>query len=632
MNKLKDSKSAFLRLSADSEINWYEWGEEAFRKAKEEDKPILVDVGAAWCHWCHVMDETTYKDKEVIRIINENFIAIKVDRDEMPDLDKKLQLAVSSLTGESGWPLTVFMTPEGQVFYGGTYFPPDDAYGRIGFKKLLLELSRVWKEERDKITQVAETLHSSLESITYSKEKAEWDKVEEVVSAIVSNYDFDHGGLQGTMKFPHPTIDELLLAYSYYTNSDTEARLSMYTLKKMYYGGIFDQVGGGFHRYTVDDEWYVPHFEKLLIDNAELLLDYVHAYHYSTDTEILDALTLTSDFILREMFLGEGFANSLDADSEGKEGYYYTWTEDEFRDALQNEDYRLWVRVFNVDRGEEVEGRKVLKRTADLKDLSKHFNDPLGKLKEVRAKLLEYRETHRKPPFKDDNTYTYPNARVAQALLESSIITGKGMREALKVIEKISPNVSRRLDGGKEGLPEDYASALLAIITAYEVTGDKKYRELSIELSERVKSLDYNYPVDSPNESVASLALKGILKTKIIKGETIDLEVPFAPSPLFTAGVTQIVSSLVKGTAHVVIVNEKDGKADSLHKASLLSYHPMKVVEVVTPDDVDFLPSFIRSMVKFNQGSSRAYVCKGNTCSMPVTSTENIKLLLKSNR
>ena len=632
MNRLKDAKSAFLRLAADSEIDWYPWGEEAFKKAKEENKLILVDVGAAWCHWCHVMDETTYKDKEVIELVNKYFIAIKVDRDEMPDLDKKLQLAVSSLTGESGWPLTVFMTPEGEVFFGGTYFPPDDAYGRIGFKRLLRELVRIWNEEREKITQVAKSLKSALSNISYSQESAEWDKVEEVISAIVSNYDFEHGGLQGEMKFPHPTIDELLLAYSYYTGSDTEAKLSLFTLRKMYYGGIFDQVGGGFHRYTVDDEWYVPHFEKLLIDNAELLLDYTHAYQLTLDSEILDAIKLTSNFILREMFLGDSFANSLDADSEGKEGYYYTWTEDEFKEALQSEDYRFWIRFFNVDLGREVEGRKVLRRTMDLRDLSKRFQDPLSKLTEIRIKLLEYREKTRKPPLRDDNAYTYPNARVAQALLESSIITGKGKEEALKVINKLSPNITRRLEGGKEGLPEDYASALLAVITAYEVTGDKKFRDLAVKLSDEVKSLDYSYPIDSPNESVASLALKGILKVQTMNGELTDVKVPFAQSPLFTAGVAQVMASIIKGIAHVVIVDEKDGKAEELHKASLLTYHPLKVVELVSSEDYDFLPSFIRSMIKYNQGSSRVYICKGTTCSLPVTSAENIKLLLKSNR
>jgi len=631
MNRLKDAESSFLRLSADSEIDWYPWSDDAFKKAREEDKLILVDVGASWCHWCHVMDETTYKDREVIELINKYYVAIKVDRDEMPDLDKQLQLAVSSLTGESGWPLTVFMTPDGKVFYGGTYFPPEDAYGRIGFKRLLQELNRIWREERDKILQVSSTLHSSLKDIEYSVDNPDWDKVEEVVSAIVSNYDFDHGGLQGTMKFPHPTIDELLMAYSYYTKDDTELKLSTYTLKKMYYGGIFDQVGGGFHRYTVDDEWYVPHFEKLLIDNAELLLDYIHAYQLTQDPEILDALNLTSQFILRELFIGEGFANSLDADSEGKEGYYYTWTEDEFKEALQGEDYRLWIRVFNVDRGEEIEGKKVLRRVMDVNDLSKFVNNPLGKLSEIRMKLLEYRVKNRKPPFRDDNVYTYPNARVTQALLESSVITGKGLNEALRVVDKFSRKITRRIGGGKDGLPEDYAAALLAAISAYEVTGNVKYKDLIFALEGQLKSLDYSYPIDSPNESVASLALKGLLKTSVMKGEIANVKVPFAPNPLFVAGIAHVTASLVKGTAHIVIIDEKDGKADELHKTALLAYHPMKMVEKVSPDNADYLPSFIKAMIKFNQGTSRAYVCKGTSCSMPITSPEKIKLLLKLN-
>ena len=631
MNRLRDSRSAFLRLSADSEIDWYPWGEEAFRRAREEDKPILVDVGAAWCHWCHVMDETTYRDREVVDLINRYFVAIKVDRDEMPDLDRELQLAVSLLTGESGWPLTVFMTPGGEVFYGGTYFPPEDSYGRVGFRRVLREIARIWREERDKIRQVVEALKSTLQGINYSQESPDWVRVEDVVSAIVSYYDVEHGGLQGVMKFPHPTIDELLMAYSYYTGSDTEARLSLLTLRRMYYGGIFDQVGGGFHRYTVDSEWYVPHFEKLLIDNAELLLDYTHAYQYSQDPEVLDAVRLTSSFILRELYIGGGFASSLDADSEGKEGYYYTWTEDEFREALVGEDYRFWVRVFNVDVGREVEGRKVLRRTMDLRELSRYFPDPLGKLTEVRMRLLEYRTRSRKPPLRDDNMYTHPNARAAQAILEASPLTGKGVEEALSVVNRLSSHVSRRLDGGRDGLPEDYASALLAAIAAYEVTGNVKYRDLANELAGEVGELNYNHSDDSPNESAASLALKGLLKIRLMNGESLEgLSIPMAPNPLFSAGVTQVMAALVKGSVHVVVVDEKDGRAPELHRTALLTYHPMKVVELVSADDYDFLPPFIKSMIRYNQGSSRAYVCRGMTCSLPITSPEGIKSMLKS--
>ncbi|MFP3226842.1 MAG: thioredoxin domain-containing protein [Sulfolobaceae archaeon] len=631
MNKLASSKSAFLLQSANSPVNWYPWGEEAFKKAKEEDKPILVDVGASWCHWCHVMDETTYENPEVIQLINENFIAIKVDRDEDPELDKRLQTAVNTLTGESGWPLTVFMTPEGKVFFGGTFFPPEDSYGRIGFKRLLREIIRLWKNDREKIYNVVQTLDSSLQSTVLQREPAEWNKVEDVVSSIISNYDFTNGGIQGNMKFPHPTVDELLLLYSFFKGEDVEAKLSLFTLRKMYYGGIFDQVGGGFHRYTVDEEWYVPHFEKLLIDNAELLIDYTLAYQYSNDEEILDAITLTADFILREMKVNQGFANSIDADSEGKEGYYYTWTEGEFKEALKGEDYSYWIKVFNVDKGAEVEGRKVLKRTVDLNELKRKFNDPINKLSQIREKLRIFREKTRKYPFRDENKYTYPNCRMAEALLFSYPFTNKGLNEALEVINKLSKNITRRLEGGKKGLPEDYASALLAAITAYEITGELKYRDLAISLGEEVKNLNYDYPFDTPNESPASLALKGLLKLSVITG-TSYVPTSYSGDSPFLSGVAYSIASYLKGIAHIVIVDENDGRGKTLHNEVLRLYHPFKVVEIVKEDSTDLLPKFIKEMVRYNKGVSRAYVCVGTTCSLPLDSIEKIKQLLKSKK
>ncbi|AHC50707.1 thioredoxin [Sulfolobus acidocaldarius SUSAZ] len=628
MNRLGNVSSAFLKLSSGSPIDWFPWSDEAFDKAKKEDKPVLVDVGASWCHWCHVMDETTYEDKEVIDLINKNFVAIKVDRDEMPDLDRRLQLAVSSITGESGWPLTVFMTPDGKVFFGGTYFPPEDSYGRVGFKRLLNEIVRLWKNERDKIFQTANSLHSSLQNLGYQKVEAHWDQVESIVSYIASNFDFENGGLLGSMKFPHPTIDQLLIAYSFYTKSDTEAKLSMFTLKKMYYGGIFDQVGGGFHRYTVDSEWYVPHFEKLLIDNAELLISYMQAYMQSEDIEILDAMNMTVNFILRELSTVDGFSNSVDADSEGAEGYYYTWTLKEFQEALNGEDINFWIRFFNVDTVKEVEGRKVLRRNYDLRELSKRFKDPIGKLNDVRERLRVYREERRKYPFIDTNVYTHSNCRTAEALTLAYPITGKGLKEALKVVDMINTKVTRRLTGGKDGLPEDYASALLSLLSAYEVTGKMKYRDLALKIGRELKEMDYNYPIDSPNESNASLANKGLLKLSLL-----DESFKFTPNSYsidspYIAGVTFNSMAFEKGLAHIVIVDEKDGKAKDLHLSSLKIYHPFKVVELVSEDSIDMLPSFIKSMVNYNKGSSRAYVCIGNTCNLPVDSSEKIRLLL----
>jgi len=622
MNRLKDSKSAFLLQASNSPIDWYPWSEEAFEKAKKEDKPVLVDVGASWCHWCHVMDEETYNDPEVVKIINENFVAIKVDRDELPDVDRELQNIVSALTGESGWPLTVFMTGDKKVFFGGTYFPPEDRYGRIGFKRLLKEILRIWREDRRKIYEVVNAT-SSL-SIPLNSVSPEWQTIEESISMIVANFDIENGGLQGQMKFPHPTIDELLLAYSFFTGDDVEKKLSMFTLKKMYYGGIFDQVGGGFHRYTVDNEWYVPHFEKLLIDNAELLIDYTLAYEDSRDEELLDAIKLIYEFLIRDMKVEGGFANSLDADSEGIEGYYYTWTIDEFKEAIKGEDFEYWSKFFDVIYGREVEGRKVLRRTVEYRDFIKRYS--LEKLNEIRKKLLEYREKTRKKPFRDCNLYTHSNARVAEALLTAYPILNKGLNEALEIVNKLGKVVTRRLDGGKEGLLEDYASSVLALISAYEVTGEDKYKELAIELSRNLK--DEGYPFDSPSESPESLRIKALLKLSQITEEKIDVKI-YESSPAFTSGILYSAMSYIKGIAHIVVVDERDGKAKDLHFIALTTYYPFKVVEIVSDEKKDYLPSYIKSMINYNKGNSRAYVCIGTKCSFPILIPEKLKLYLQ---
>ncbi|QIW25072.1 thioredoxin domain-containing protein [Sulfolobus sp. S-194] len=622
MNRLKESKSAFLLQAVNSPINWYPWGEEAFERAKREDKPVLVDVGASWCHWCHVMDEETYNDPEVVKIINENFIAIKVDRDELPDLDRELQNLVSTITGESGWPLTVFMTPDKKVFFGGTYFPPEDRYGRIGFKRLLREILRVWKEDRQKILEVVKAT-SSLK-VQFNIMTPEWEVVENSISSIVSVYDFENGGLQGEMKFPHPTVDELLLGFSFYSGSDTERKLSLFTLKKMFYGGIFDQVGGGFHRYTVDNEWYVPHFEKLLIDNAELLLDYLQAYQLTQDIDILDCLRLTYNFLVRDMKTEVGFANSLDADSEGIEGYYYTWSENEFFDALKGEDIDFWSKFFNLKLGKEVEGRKVLRRTIDSRDLAKYYS--VEKLTEIRNRLLEYREKSRKKPFRDENLYTYPNSRVAEALLYAYPILKVGLNEALEIVNKLSKNVTRRLEGGKEGLLEDYASSTLALIAAYEVTGNDKYKDLALSLSQALRDKE-GYVLDSPNESPESLRMKALIKLSQITEEKIDVKI-YESSPAFTSGVLFSVMSFLKGIAHIVIVDEKDSKAEELHNTALTLYYPMKVVELIDDSKKDYLPSYMRSMINYNKGVSRAFVCIRNKCSMPIISRDKLKTYL----
>ncbi len=644
MNKLANSKSAFLRESANHPIDWYPWGEEAFERAKKENKPVLVDVGAAWCHWCHVMDKS-YEDPEVVKIVNEHFVAIKVDRDEMPDLDRTLQNMVYSITGESGWPLTVFMTPDKKVFFGGTYFPPEDSYGRIGLKRLLREILRLWNQERDKIESSSIPI-AKLQNLQ-SPEKSSPDVVDLAYSTIVGVYDIEYGGIGTSAKFPHPKIDQFLLAYTAWTGEDLGKKLASFTLSKMYHGGIFDQVGGGFHRYTVDREWRIPHFEKLLIDNAELVYDYFNGYLATGDPVMLDALDLTVQFLLRELFREGGFANSIDADSDGVEGRYYTWTETEMDEALGKESAN-YKKIFGIyEPGGEVEGRKVLRLTYDIRELARSTGvsqeEAIKGLRVVRERLREYRDETRKRPFVDENAYTHPNCVAAESLLYAHLLTGKGGKEALNVIERLGRKITRRLDGGSDGLLEDYASALNALIAAYEVTSDRKYLQRAIDVYHELSSFEENGrfvdslgnvpKYDMPNESAVSLALRGIYKLELMGyaqvGNRLDV-ISASDDPTFVAGAVHTLGSYINGGAHVVIIDEKDGKAEELHMEALLTYYPFRAVEKVTVDYKDEVNPTVRAMINEGKGRSRAFVCVGNKCSLPVTDKGKVKALLRT--
>lgn len=644
--RLLKSQSAYLRLAIDHPIQWYTWSEEAFEKAKKENKPILVDVGAAWCHWCHVMDEETYKDPQVAKLVNENFIPIKVDRDEMPEVDRMLQNAVYTLTGESGWPLTAFLTPDGKIFFGGTYYPPIDRQGRMGFRRLLTTILDTWKNRREEVIEnAADPKVFNIEA--FNKSSLDFNNVENTVTNIMLTADLEYAGLGTGMKFPHPTVDLLLLNYSLWTKDKAPRDFGLLTLKQMYYGGIFDQIGGGFHRYTVDQYWSVPHFEKLLIDNAELTLDYLSYYLSLSDLELLDALSLTINNILRDFYLKDrgGFSVSIDADSEGVEGKYYTWSDKELVDVTENDEERKLIKlIFNYDRAPVVEGRKVLSRGLRLKDLANllHIDEitALGTLSNLRTKMLQFRNKNRKFPLRDENLYTYQNCRASEALLYALPITNIGLNEALTVVEKVTnkENITRRLEGGGDGIDEDYFSAILSLIAAYEVTADPKYEYSAIELGRKVLDKRPSNVVDMPNESSGSLYVKAMLKLAQLSDEFLQFydnlenfsfEITPERAP-FLAGIVNSIGSYLKGIAHVIIIDEKDGKAETLHKKSLSLYYPFKVTERVSVDRKDELPSFMREMIRYNSGRSRAYICVGTTCSMPIVSAEKIEEILYS--
>ncbi|MDR7448168.1 MAG: DUF255 domain-containing protein, partial [Armatimonadota bacterium] len=278
--RLKDQASPYLRSAAHQPVDWYPWGPEAFEQARREGKPILLDIGAAWCHWCHVIDRESYDDPQVAAIINQHFIPVKVDRDERPDVDARYQHAVQAIAGQGGWPLTAFLTPDGRVFYGGTYFPPVDQYGRPSFTRLLRHIAQYWEDHREELLRAAEEVHQRLAPDLAATAPGELDPtlVDRAMEQVRRAYDPQHGGFGRAPKFPHPTTLELLIRRAYRTGDATLTDMVVRTLEQMGRGGVYDQLGGGFHRYSVDARWIVPHFEKMLYDNAPLLRVLVQAY------------------------------------------------------------------------------------------------------------------------------------------------------------------------------------------------------------------------------------------------------------------------------------------------------------------------------------------------------------------
>src|ERR1039458_3576887 len=349
-NSLSQASSAYLRSAMRQPIQWHEWGEEAFATAQRENKPILLDIGAVWCHWCHVMDRESYESADTAEIINQQFVAVKVDRDERPDVDSRYQLAVSAISGTGGWPLTVFLTPDGHPFYGGTYFPPDDRWGRPSFKKILLAIAEAYRERRDEVLKSAGEAMSMLDAAEgYAGRQTELSPrlVGIMVQSALPIFDEKNGGFGSAPKFPHPASLDLLMDWYVRTREERVATM----LTKMAQGGVYDQLAGGFHRYSVDERWIVPHFEKMAYDNSELLKNYVHAYQvfgHEFYAHVARDIVRWMDEWLSEREHG-GFYASQDADINlDDDGDYFTWTTEEAKAVLSDEEFQVAALHFDI--------------------------------------------------------------------------------------------------------------------------------------------------------------------------------------------------------------------------------------------------------------------------------------------
>jgi uncharacterized protein len=515
LNSLSKASSAYLRSAMHQPIQWHEWGEEAFAVAQRENKPVLLDIGAVWCHWCHVMDRESYDNPEIAQLVNERFVAVKVDRDERPDIDSRYQVAVSSISGQGGWPLTAFLTPHGKPFYGGTYFPPDDHYGRPGFRRVLTAISDAYREKNDEVTEQARLVEAAISrseshagaGFTFSPQV-----IDDIAQAALKMFDATNGGFGNAPKFPHPGALDLLID-QYVRSKDEKIRdVFTTTLEKMAHGGVYDQLAGGFHRYSVDERWVVPHFEKMCYDNSELLKNYVHAYQATGSEFFADVakdIIRWMDEWLSDRERG-GFYASQDADiNMDDDGDYFTWTVDEARTVLTTEEAQAASLHYDINEIGEMHhnpAKNVLFVRASLEEISKRMNLPAESvaalLKSAKEKMYAAR-LQRPTPYVDKTIYTGWCALCISAYLETAkaLSLDSARRFALRSLDRIlaegwnsenglshviaysDPKAERR---NLPGVLDDYAFTAIACLDAYEATSDLSYFQFAQSIVDRM--------------------------------------------------------------------------------------------------------------------------------------------------
>ena len=428
-NRLIDETSPYLLQHAHNPVDWYPWGEEALGRAKAEDKPILLSVGYSACHWCHVMERESFEDPRIADLMNAEFVCIKVDREERPDVDSIYMGAVQAMTGRGGWPMTVFLTPDGKPFYGGTYYPPEDRHGIPGFPRVLASISNAYRQERGEVVLATERLLQQMRAMATAGRGVEpltADVLAQAFAGIAKDFDPTHGGIGLQPKFPQPMTYEFLLRYYLRTGDVSALEMVGTTLDRMAMGGIYDQIGGGFHRYSTDTYWLVPHFEKMLYDNALLVRLYLHAYQVTRKPLYRRVIEETLDYVLREMTdPSGGFYSAQDADSEGEEGKFFVWRPEEIAEALGDEDGALVNKYYGVTTVGNFEGRSILNVAPEAAGemeragVSAERLDSL--LRRARVALMEARG-RRIPPERDDKVLTSWNGLTIAAFAEAGAV------------------------------------------------------------------------------------------------------------------------------------------------------------------------------------------------------------------
>jgi uncharacterized protein YyaL (SSP411 family) len=685
-NRLAGSQSAYLQSAAHQPIHWYPWGDEAFAAAQAANKPVLLDIGAVWCHWCHVMDGESYEDPSLAAFLNEHFVCIKVDRDERPDVDARYQRAVQLLTQQGGWPLTAFLNPRGEVFFGGTYFPPDGKYGRPGFRSVLAGVLQAYQSRRDQVDAQAQAIRQVLQEQLDEHAPGEVAPamLEEAQAAMLRIFDPVNGGFGSQPKFPHPGAIALLLHRWFDQPSDQIRTIIDRTLQGMARGGVYDQLGGGFHRYSVDAKWIVPHFEKMSYDNSELLKLYLEAYALWGTVEYAETARGIVRWVRETMAEEEGgYAASQDADvGLDDDGDYFTWTREEAAAVLGPEELEVAAAYYDIGTAGEMHhnpGKNVLFVSASASSTARRWGystEEAEQLLETARVKLRAARLQRPAPFVDRTRYTNWNAMMASAMLRAGAVlddewaTDHALR-TLKRIEGESPDADAvtHTPGGLTGLLDDQVQMAAAVLDAYEITGDVEWLKWSERLMERVWS-DYwdnqggglfdtaqrkvpqegllpapakpvqDTPTPSPN-GVAAIALARLGELTGAprwKERANALLSAFAGRAaelgLHAATYLLAVDWAINPAFHLVVVGRPgDTVAEEMHRTALSGFLPRRVVQLLDPEEATRrpLPAPLRAMASL-AAAPRGYACSGASCSPPAEELNNWSATLESLR
>jgi uncharacterized protein len=651
-NRLAGATSPYLLQHAENPVDWWEWGEEAFAEARRRDVPVLLSVGYAACHWCHVMAHESFEDEATAAQMNADFVCVKVDREERPDVDSVYMAATQALTGQGGWPMTVFTTPDGRPFYCGTYFPPRPAHGMPSFRQLLAAVTDAWRTRREELetagTRIAEGISARLDLGTPAPLTPE--VLDRAVAALAADLDERWGGFGGAPKFPPSMLLEFLLRHAARTGDDRALGMARRTLEAMARGGIHDQLAGGFARYSVDARWVVPHFEKMLYDNALLLRGYLHLWRATGEEWARRVADATAAFLVRDLGTPEGgFASALDADTEGVEGLTYVWTPAQLVEVLGEDDGRWAAAVFEVtDAGTFEHGTSTLQLLRDP-------DDP-ARLASVRERLTAAR-ARRPQPARDDKVVTAWNGLAIAALAEHGVLTGspssvqaaRRAAELLADVHWVGGRLRRASRDGVAGAPagvlEDYGDAAEGLLALHQATGEGRWLELGGDLLDVVaeqfvdddgwhdtaadaEALVHRPfdPADGPTPSgiaavagaaVSYAALAGAPRHRELGEAAVGQLAKLAErAPRAVGWALAVGEALLAGPLEVAVSGPAGPERDALAAAARASTSPGAVVVVGEPDAPGVPLLAGRPLVG---GRAAAYVCRGFVCSAPVT-------------